>query len=113
MVSRRGVELPLVGGPQSCGPRPSCAWISRALIYSQLYPIKFLFHHATNRFEYSLLPNSCEGEPAPKRTPAAAFPSPFGLLPLPKGNRIELLGGGSIGDVAAVEEPERGGCETS
>lgn len=95
MVSRRGVELPLVGGPQSCGPRPSCAWISRA------------------RFEYNLLPNSCEGEPAPKRTPAVAFPSPLGLLPLTMGNRTELLVGGSIGEVAAVEEPERGGCETS
>lgn len=23
IVSRRGVELPLVGGPQTCGPRPS------------------------------------------------------------------------------------------
>jgi hypothetical protein len=25
MVSRNGVELPLVGGPHICGVRPSCA----------------------------------------------------------------------------------------
>lgn len=31
MFSRRGVELPLVGGPQRLGVTPSCAWISRAL----------------------------------------------------------------------------------
>jgi hypothetical protein len=31
MFSRRGVEPPLVGGPQTLGRRPSCAWISRAL----------------------------------------------------------------------------------
>jgi hypothetical protein len=31
MVSRSGVELPLVGGPHICGAKPSCAWISRAL----------------------------------------------------------------------------------
>jgi hypothetical protein len=31
MVSRRGVELPLVGGPHICGATPSEAWISRAL----------------------------------------------------------------------------------
>lgn len=31
MVSRSGVELPLVGGPHTWGARPSCAWISRAL----------------------------------------------------------------------------------
>lgn len=31
IVSRNGVELPLVGGPHICGFKPSCAWISRAL----------------------------------------------------------------------------------
>jgi hypothetical protein len=31
MFSRRGVELPLVGGPHTLTGRPSCAWISRAL----------------------------------------------------------------------------------
>jgi hypothetical protein len=31
--SRRGVELPLVGGPQIWGVMPSWAWISRALIF--------------------------------------------------------------------------------
>jgi hypothetical protein len=31
MFSRRGVELPLVGGPQTLTGRPSCAWISLAL----------------------------------------------------------------------------------
>jgi hypothetical protein len=32
MFSRRGVEPPLVGGPQTLGRRPSWAWISRALL---------------------------------------------------------------------------------
>jgi hypothetical protein len=32
MFSRRGVELPLVGGPQTLTGRPSWAWISRALL---------------------------------------------------------------------------------
>lgn len=31
IFSRRGVEWPLVGGPQMLGETPSCAWISRAL----------------------------------------------------------------------------------
>lgn len=31
IFSRRGVEWPLVGGPQILGEIPSCAWISRAL----------------------------------------------------------------------------------
>lgn len=31
MVSRNGVELPLVGGPHTWGATPSCACISRAL----------------------------------------------------------------------------------
>jgi hypothetical protein len=33
IVSRNGVELPLVGGPHICGVNPSCAWISRALSF--------------------------------------------------------------------------------
>lgn len=33
MFSRRGVEFPLVGGPQTLTGRPSCCWISRALRY--------------------------------------------------------------------------------
>jgi hypothetical protein len=32
MFSRRGVELPLVGGPQTLTGTPSWAWISRALL---------------------------------------------------------------------------------
>lgn len=32
MFSRRGVELPLVGGPHTLTGRPSWAWISRALL---------------------------------------------------------------------------------
>ena len=65
-------------------------------------------YDATDRLEYSLLPNSCDGEPAPSRLlPGAAFipPSAVGF---PKGERTALPEGGSIGDVLAVDAPDRG-----
>lgn len=42
MVSLSGVEcpLPVVGGPQICGDSPSCAWISRALPYISIAPVR-------------------------------------------------------------------------
>jgi hypothetical protein len=55
MVSRRGVELPLVGGPHICGVRPSCAWISRALS-GNVSQNHALFQSVTYRLENSRLP---------------------------------------------------------
>lgn len=76
--------------------------------------IRCLFQGATNRLEYNLPPNSCEGDPAPKRTPAAALPSVFEVLVAGTGKRIAPLEGGSMGEVVPVEDaPERGGCEVS
>jgi hypothetical protein len=76
--------------------------------------IRCLFQGATNRLEYNLPPNSCEGDPAPNRTPAAAVPSAFDVLAAGTGKRMEPLVGGSIGEVVPVEDvPERGGCEES
>lgn len=114
MVSRRGVELPLVGGPHICGVSPSCAWISRALSsdVSQLEK-GCLFQSATNRLEYNLPPRSCEGDPAPRRMPAAALPRELDVFAAGIGKRTEPLEGGSMGEVVPVDEPERGGCEPS
>jgi hypothetical protein len=59
------------------------------------------------RFEYNLLlPYSCDGEPEfsrgmPLGIPARELPELIGYF-------IEPLDGGSIGEVAAVDEPERG-----
>lgn len=89
MVSRKGVEPPLAGGPHMLGVRPSCAWISRAL------------------FEYNRPPSSCDGEPAPNRALLAAL-IPFTGLGFPNGDRTALPAGASIGEVVAVEEPDRG-----
>ena len=72
-----------------------------------------LFQSATNRFEYSLPPNSCDGDPAPSRMPAAAFPKELDVFPAGTGKRMDPPEGGSIGEVLPVEEPERGGCEVS
>lgn len=105
MVSRNGVELPLVGGPpHNCGVTPSCAWISRALSIN-VSENRALFQGATNRLENSRLPYSCDGDPAPSLVPAAALPSGFDVF---VGKRIEPLFGGSTGDVLPVEEPECG-----
>jgi len=62
----------------------------------------------TDRLVYNLPPNSCEGDPAPVLTFAATFPIFPSPLPLPSGYRTELFEGGSIGDVAAVDDPDRG-----
>src|SRR5256885_8514549 len=55
MVSRNGVEFPLVGGPQIFEDKPSPrAWSSRV------------------RFGNNLAAGSCRGEPAPNRVPPGA-----------------------------------------
>jgi hypothetical protein len=100
MVSRNGVELPLVGGPHICGVRPSCAWISRALSRN-VSQTRGMFQGATNRLENSRLPYSCDGEPAPSLAAGTGF-DVFG------GKRTEPPFDGSTGDVLPVEEPECG-----
>lgn len=62
----------------------------------------------TYRFEYSLFPYSCEGElefirGTPFGSPASDEPELMGNLREP-----EALEGGSVGEVAVVDEPERG-----
>lgn len=64
--------------------------------------------------ENNLPPNSCDGDPAPNRAPAAALLMAFGALLVGTGKRMEPPEGGSMGEVVPVEEaPERGGCEVS
>lgn len=92
MFSRRGVELPLVGGPQTLTGRPSWACISRALLENNLLA----------------LPNSCDGDPAPDRALLAILPAEFKPPDKPKGDLNALPLEGSVGDVFAVEDPERG-----
>ena len=109
IVSRRGVELPLVGGPHMGGVKPSCAWISRALAlnFSQQDDV---FQRVTYRFEYSRPPYSCDGDPAPSLAPWAAEASGFDVFP---GKRRAPLLGGSTGEVVPVDEPEWGAWEAS
>jgi len=57
-------------------------------------------------FEYSLLPNSCDGELEFRRGTEVGLPLLMAAVPI--GNLTEALPGGSMGEVAAVEEPERG-----
>lgn len=55
----------------------------------------------------NLPPNSCDGEPAPTLVPlgvVADVPSPFAPE---KGERTEWADGASMGDVLAVEGPDR------
>lgn len=59
------------------------------------------------RLEYSLPPTSCEGEPAPILALPIVFVIPF-TPGAPNGERTVVPAGGSIGDVFAVEEPDRG-----
>ena len=74
---------------------------------------RYLFQSATNRFEYNLPPKSCEGDPAPRRMPAAALPRELDAFTEGPGKRPDPLEGSSTGEVVPVEEPERGGCEPS
>lgn len=59
------------------------------------------------RFEYNRLPSSCDGDPAPSRV-LLAVPIPFKGLGFPNGDRTALPAGASIGEVLAVDEPDRG-----
>lgn len=58
------------------------------------------------RFEYSLPPNSCDGDPAPNLPLPGALPNPFIPPGLPKGDRIGLFVGASMGDVLVVDDPD-------
>lgn len=62
----------------------------------------------SHRLEYSLPPSSCDGDPAPSLALPVGMAILLTLALLPKGDRIALPGGGSIGDVFAVEDPDRG-----
>lgn len=61
------------------------------------------------RFEYSLPPNSPDGDPAPDLAFPVVPTIPFMLVGFPKGDRTELAvpDGGSTGEVLAVEDPDR------
>jgi len=66
----------------------------------------------TYRFENILLelPScSCDGEPAPDRVFPDILPVEFKPPERPNGDRKELPLEASVGDVLAVEDPERGG----
>lgn len=108
MFSRRGVELPLVGGPQTLTGRPSWAWISRAL--QRRLGCASLSGGSPYLLENSLLalPNSCDGDPAPDRALLAILPAEFKPPDKPKGDLNALPLEGSVGEVFAVEDPERG-----
>jgi hypothetical protein len=56
----------------------------------------------------ALPPNSCDGEPAPDRVLLAILPAEFKPPDRPKGDRKALPLDGSVGELLAVEEPERG-----
>jgi len=61
------------------------------------------------RFEYSLPPNSPDGDPVPDLAIPVVPPTPFMLVGFPKGDRTALPvpDGGSIGEVLAVEDSDR------
>ena len=64
--------------------------------------------------EYSLLPNSCEGEPAPSLAPAAALARELEELGVDIANlREPPEDGGSAGEVEVVEEAEGGAWDVS
>ena len=54
------------------------------------------------------LPSSCDGEPAPDRVLLLILPEEFKPPDSPNGDLNALPLEGSIGDVFAVEDPERG-----
>lgn len=63
----------------------------------------------SHRLEYSLPPpSSCEGEPVPDLTFDVAVLMLLLLVGFPKGDRTAVLAGCSMGDVLAVDDPERG-----
>ena len=87
---------------------------SRVHWRSTLARMSCCFSGATNRLEYNLLPNSCEGEPAPSLAPAAALASELGVLEVDIGNRREFPeDGGSAGEVEVVDEAEGGAWDVS
>ena len=61
------------------------------------------------RFEYSLPPSSPDGDPAPDLAFPVVLPTPFMLVGFPNGDRtaFPVPDAGSIGDVFAVEDPDR------
>lgn len=62
----------------------------------------------THRLGNSLAPSSCDGDPAPNLELPAGVVKLLALTPLPNGDRIALLGPGSIGDVFVVDDPDIG-----
>jgi hypothetical protein len=62
-------------------------------------------------FENNLLAplfSSCDGEPAPDRVLLAILPAELKPPGIPKGDRSALPLEGSVGEVLAVEDPDRG-----
>lgn len=62
----------------------------------------------SHRFEYSLPPSSCEGDPAPDLALPGVFTILLIALGFPNGDRTALVEGSSIGDVFEVGDPDRG-----
>lgn len=62
----------------------------------------------THRFEYSLPPSSCDGDPAPSLALPVAAAILLGPPGFPNGDRTGLLAGGSIGEVSAVDDSDLG-----
>jgi hypothetical protein len=91
IVSRNGVECPLVGGPQIPGDNPSPRVCSSRV-----------------RLGNSRAAWSCRGEPAPNRVPPTAeLGCPMMFAP-PKTDFIVVPAAGSMGDVLDVDDPECG-----
>ena len=91
IVSRNGVEFPLVGGPQMLGDKPSPRVCSSRV-----------------RFGNSLVAWSCKGEPAPNRIPPTAeLEGPMIFAP-EKADFMEAPAVGSTGDVLEVDDSDGG-----
>ena len=123
MFSRSGVEFPLVGGPPqrfNGNPgTPSWAWISRALHVLWSTSICWLLRfrpralewRAAYRLEKSRLepPRSCDGEPAPDRGLPPIMLEEESPPTRPNGGLLlEAAVDGSMGELLADGEPERG-----
>jgi hypothetical protein len=82
------------------------------IMISITYAEMDLFSRVTYRFENNLLalPRSCDGDPAPDRVFPAILPAAVKLPGWPKGDRraFPLEGSVPVGEVFAVEEPDRG-----